>query len=259
MKGLVGFFDILGYQNFLENNSASDSALDVLKIINDIPKRAKDITESAVKSKPEYKAISEALTHIVFSDTIVFTLAYPEEADSNWIYAARIYMSVCSAVLASEMFENGLPIRGVIHEGDFITKEHCLAGKAIVEAYQLCESLDFASLVFTKYLGDKFIASQNDGSVSNDSNEIFTHLAPMKNGSEMKLLHLNWFKHLSDEHADQFEKEAENCVLNSFWAHQKDCSKSVDQKVYNTVKVMRKMLQNFRLDKSKEAVATSKK
>lgn len=252
MKGLVGFFDILGYQSFLENNSASRSALDVLKIINDIPQRAREATKQAVQDDPDFNGVSEALTHLVFSDTIVFTLAYPEDADSDWIYLAQGYFSICSANLASEMFENGLPIRGVIHEGDFVTKEHCLAGKAVVEAYQLCGQLNFAGLVFTKNLGDKIVESQHDGAVNNDSDFIFSYLAPMKDGSEMKLGHINWLRWLTGSSIEKFEKDAEGYVLSSFWAHQKDCPKSADQKVYNTVKVMRKMLLNYQLEKSQK-------
>lgn len=259
MNGLVGFFDILGYQSFLENNSASDSALEVLRIINDVPQQAKKLVQSAIGTEQYLLEIGNALEHIVFSDTIVFTLPYPEKADDNWIYSAQGYISFCSSALASKMFENGLPIRGVLHEGEFITQKHCLAGKAIVEAYQLCGKLNFAGLVLTSNLGDKIIASQLKGSINNDSDFLFSYLAPMKDDSEEKLVHINWLKHLDDEHISQFEKEAENYVMNSFWAHQKDCSRLVDQKVHNTVKVMRKMFQNFKLEKSKKVVANSEK
>lgn len=252
MKGLVGFFDILGYQSFLENNSASETALDVLRIINEIPQAAKEITDEGTKHLPRYPEIGGLLRHLVFSDTIVFTLEYPKEADDDWIYSARGYISLCSANLASRMFASGLPIRGVLHEGDFITRDYCLAGRAIVEAYQLCGQLDFASLVFTKVLGNKIIASKIDGAIHNDSDFIFNYLAPMKNNCEMKLAHINWLKFLGNSDKKKLEADAENFVLSSFWAHQKDCPKSVDQKIHNTVRVMRKMLQNYRREKAHE-------
>ena len=80
MKGFIVFFDILGYQNFLENNSATESALEVLKIITGIPVEVKEFTARvAGTTRPADKSLSNALTHLVFSDTIVFTLAYPEK------------------------------------------------------------------------------------------------------------------------------------------------------------------------------------
>jgi hypothetical protein len=36
MNGLIAFFDILGYQSFLENNSAIESAEKVLELITEI-------------------------------------------------------------------------------------------------------------------------------------------------------------------------------------------------------------------------------
>jgi hypothetical protein len=41
MNGLIAFFDILGYQSFLENNSATQSAEKVLKLITEIPEQTK--------------------------------------------------------------------------------------------------------------------------------------------------------------------------------------------------------------------------
>jgi len=127
MRGLIGFFDILGYQNFLENNSATESALNVLKIITDIPKEIKHLNKQVAKTTPDIKDFDDHLKHLVFSDTLVFTLDYPENVDAEWIDNARVFIEAASAALTAKMFENGLPVRGVIHEGDFITKDMCFA------------------------------------------------------------------------------------------------------------------------------------
>jgi hypothetical protein len=73
--GMVGFFDILGFQSFLENNEPEDAAEQVLKAIVEIPKV---VPEELAKAFPESKPESEALrTHIretkwlIFSDTIL--------------------------------------------------------------------------------------------------------------------------------------------------------------------------------------------
>lgn len=244
MKGLIGFFDILGYQNFLKNNSATDSALEVLRIINGIPgqvvkipvKNAKEFTEDIFFSQFE-----KSFKHFVFSDTIIFTLNYPEEDNTDWINRARDTMSDYSSILFAKMFKNGLPMRGVIHEGDFIFEEMCFAGKAIVEAYQLCESLNMSGLVFSEQLGENMDEQKNKGSRF-DHETYFTYLTPVKNGGEKKLLNINWLEYLDDGETSLCKNDIENYVLKSFWGHKKDCSISVDIKVRNTVKVMRKML-----------------
>src|SRR5271157_3143491 len=168
MKGLIGFFDILGYQSFLENNSATDSALEVLDTITGIPAKLKDswkATWLSQKGKSESliygKEVADLLSYIVFSDTIVLTLSYPENADVEWERAALAYLDLYAGQLFVELFCKGLPARGVIHEGEFITKASCLAGKSIVEAYRLCHNMEFAGLVFSPTLSSKLVAFQH--------------------------------------------------------------------------------------------------
>ncbi len=239
MKGLIGFFDILGYQNFLENNSAMDTAQQVLNIITSIPK---ELTSYSELLGPQDKGF--VLKHLVFSDTIVFTLDRPDgNSDDEWTYQAIEYVAICSSLLAGEMFSNGLPMRGVIHEGEFVTLDMCLAGKGIVEAYKLCESLNFSGLVFTPGLGDQFIKKINNGEAINDS--LFSYLTPLRDGKEMRLINVNWIYSLSESERSQCKDDAENFVLKSFWAHQKDCAIAVDEKVRNTAKLIRKMTHLF--------------
>lgn len=248
MHGLIGFFDILGYQNFLENNSATDSALKVLNIITNVPRQVRKISSinANVFAQDEvfFSQFDENFKHLVFSDTIVFTLDYPKDANIDWISRARHTMSYYSSILFAEMFKNGLPMRGVIHEGDFIVKDMCFAGKGIVEAYQLCQSLNMSGLVFSKQLGeviDNTDLSSNGNFSSNETH--FTYLTPTKEG-EIKLLNINWLEYLDDGETSLCRHDVENYVLRSFWGNRKDCSNAVDIKVRNTVKVMRKMLLN---------------
>lgn len=94
--GLIGFFDILGYKNFLANNSASDTARNVLNIINNIPKKVvefnRDLSKSAIQS---YAECGAAFKHLVFSDTIVFLLPYKENPEDEWIDSAELYHGMC--------------------------------------------------------------------------------------------------------------------------------------------------------------------
>jgi len=253
--GLIGFFDILGYKSFLANNSASDAARKVLNIINNIPKRVVEFNRDLFKpASQSFAECGAAFKHLVFSDTIVFLLPYKENPEDGWIDSAEFFMASVSETLAAEMFQQGLPIRGVIHEGDFIYEDMCIAGRGIVDSYQLCESLNFAGLAYSPYFGNKMIeALKSRGAFNwhdNDGQDLFTYLAPLNDGSESKLLLVNWLDDLRPDALAKLKMNIEDFVWTAFWAHQKDCSHSVDIKVHNTIKVMRKMLQNISIAES---------
>src|ERR1017187_10426413 len=70
-EGVVGFFDILGYQNYIKNDPdvASKGALEViLKIKTDAPEK--------IKARFHDKLLDE-ITWSVLSDTIVLSIPYP--------------------------------------------------------------------------------------------------------------------------------------------------------------------------------------
>lgn len=248
MKGLIGFFDILGYQNFLENNSATDSATAVLKIINSIPAAVENHMKKTADTKLQLdKEIAASFKHIVFSDTVMFTLPYPEKVSPEWILNAYVYMNSSAAMLMSQMFAMGLPMRGIIHEGEFIVENMCFAGKGIVDAYKSCTSLNLAALVHSSHLYEYLNNEKRIHQHGNDERFIFSYLTPKKDGGEEKMLHINWVDYYEKKDVLKIDSDPERFVLESFWAHQKDCSNSVDIKVRNTVKLIRKMLQNIKL------------
>lgn len=121
----------------------------------------------------------------------------------------------------------------------------CFAGKGIVEAYQLCEALNFSGLVYSPSLGNKIFDTEEGKEFNNDHWTTFTYLTPMKDGSEIKLLNSNWVYLLGRDKFLECQKDIEGFVLKTFWAHNKDCSNSVDIKIKNTAKVIRKMVHNI--------------
>jgi hypothetical protein len=243
MTGLIAFFDILGYQSFLENNSASDSALNVLDLINKIPAESTNIVSSIwLKRSAETdtemsKQITSAQKHLIFSDTIVLSIEYPTSASQLWKDRALAYLTFLSGKLCCEMFTKGLPLRGAMVEGEFVVKDTCFAGKAIVEAYNLCESLDFSGFVYSQHIGQRVL--KKDCFTSHNFDRFFIpYLSPInKSSKEEKLVHFNWTAYLNAEDQKVFLTDVEKFVLRSFWAHEKDCSLSVDTKIRNTVKL----------------------
>jgi hypothetical protein len=243
MNGLIAYFDILGYQSFLENNSGAESALKVLELITGIPKA------NAARLSEQWKAnetgnmgemakeIANSLRHLIFSDTIVLSLPYPHAATDKWKENALAYIGLVSALLSAEMFDQGLPVRGALVEGTFVVKESCLAGKAVVEAYRMCESLDLASVVFSPDLSPR----TREAFIGSSYERYFVHyMTPLKGLPEKRFLHLNWAAFLPEGVRTRFLSDISTFVLRSFWAHEKDCPLAVDQKIHNTQKLARR-------------------
>ena len=249
MKGAIVFLDILGYQSFLENNSATESALRVLELITTLPKTTHaELSKSWIDGKFD-KTVVDSLQHVVFSDTVVLLLPYGTDDESR-IRASVAYLVVCAGVLATKMFDAGLPMRGAIHEGEFIVKESCFAGRGIVESYRLCSQLDFSGLIVSPELLGRLTADQ-DTARPFFHKEFFRRfvvpiLSPLKIGKserleEQRLTHLNWLMFTAGHLRAQLESDVIQCVMSRFWAHDKDCPTSVDGKIRNTCKMIRRL------------------
>jgi len=239
MRGVISFCDILGYQSFLANNSATESALKVLDIITSAPKWVKNRFDETWLSLEYNNEIPDVLQHLVFSDTIVIMIPYPENMKVEWRLKAFTYITLFTAYLKCKMFVDGLPLRCVIHEGDFIAKETCLAGMAIVDAYRLAETLDLSAVVLSPTFSESLIKEKHIDTLGRNFIE---YLTPMNNLEETKLIHYNWLNNMNPMDLADCSKDVDTFVLKSFWAHQKDCSNAVDNKVKATIKLIRKML-----------------
>lgn len=244
MNGLIAFFDILGYQSFLENNnSATATAEKVLKIITDTPEQVRTSVLKSILSRIgglpgiPIKEVESSLNHLVFSDTIVLSIEYPENASADWIKTALNYFVAVSAELYLEMFKEGLPMRGAIVEGNFLVRQHCFAGQAIVDAYKLCASLDFSGIVIHPKMNTRLQEIYAGWPI----NLFFVdYLSPMNNSSEAKLLHINWPDSMSKEELLALRQDVESFVFRSFWSHNKDISRSANSKAENTIKLIRR-------------------
>jgi hypothetical protein len=263
MKGLIAFLDILGYQSFLENNSATESALKVLEMVTTLPKDTHTQVAQEWSANKLDKSITDSLQHVIFSDTIV--LLIPFEKDEKKAVQAVTYMVTLAGVLAAKMFDAGLPIRGAIHQGEFIVKDSCFAGTGIVEAYRLCSRLDFSGLVLGEEIMARFAENQTSKQpfLSKPLYDrlfvpILSPLKSSKNGEseERRLTHMNWLTFTGGALREHLESDLIQCVMTRFWAHGKDCPAAVDGKIRNTCKIMRRL--RMELPPPKQASAETK-
>jgi hypothetical protein len=169
MKGFIGFFDILGYSSFLESDTTIGTAEEVLRIITSSGKRADYLNDMVLDLLPNgsheiykngptittmLKAHKSESSWTIWSDSIVLTVPF-EPASEITIQGLMKQMgglfhaASTAGMLAEQMYLAGLPVRGVLHFGEYYKKDSCLAGKALIEAYRLCNKIDLAATVIT--------------------------------------------------------------------------------------------------------------
>ena len=139
-KGIIGFFDILGYSNLLENNDIGPNTEEVIDIILNAKSNIyKEYYTQSIKAKEIY---DEYVRYIVISDSILFYSYYlnEDEIDVQWKYFL-LYLNI----FQKYMFDKGLPVRGVVNVGNYFIKENCFAGKTIIDAIKFSNRIKMAA------------------------------------------------------------------------------------------------------------------
>lgn len=250
MIGFISFIDILGYQSFLENNSATESAENVLRLVTEIPgqisRNILDLWKAGppVQEDIQFDEIEKHLSHLIFSDTIV--LFYPLGENTDEIKRELIFMAfaLITRSTVGALFATGLPARCALHMGEYMQKEHCLAGRGIVEAHNLCSKLNFSGAVLSTICASMIEKMMDNPRFSkpNIVNTFVKYLAPLKGALEEKLICLNWFETLTDTIKQRCRADVIQFVVSSFWEHEKDAPLAVDDKIRNTCKLLRKFI-----------------
>ncbi|MEQ8261207.1 MAG: hypothetical protein RH947_13005 [Alcanivorax sp.] len=258
-KGIVGFFDILGYTNFLQNNEAEQAARVVVDILNKIdrkvPELCSDIFDDA---KSEFTDVIERIEWLVFSDTILMALPWQQGEIDEIRFNEWVAFTMAAQVLSRLMFDVGLPLRGGITVGEFLVEGNCFAGTPIIEAYRLSESLELSATALSP-------AAQEDlKNLFRNSGYTWSHmyqeyLVPKKNHINEKHLVLSptpcVMPHIGD---------ISQMVAESFFGNKKDVPPNVIHKLKNTEMYFRyvKMVhghiflendEGFNSDKSEES------
>lgn len=262
--GIIGFFDILGYQSFLENNEDIAGVV-TEKVLNFMVNLKKYIPTRILKIFGNSEAVKPMLNEIkflVFSDTILLTCTYVKDDDLDRKIDKWVLFLIASLTLNRWMFEYGLPLRGVITTGSFLVKEHCFAGKSIIDAYKLCHDLDLAACVMTDNAYQEvtnLINSSKRKKIKKLLNaSIVEYLIPRKGGKEEKLptLNLLTLRGLKPKSNKGNVKPKDNkidvrqIVFNTFWKHNKDIKQDALSKVANTEQYLRYIIRFTKKQKS---------
>jgi hypothetical protein len=243
MDSFICYYDVLGYINLLEHNSSREKLETILHLINVIPTTTLILSKAKVKSlgEPAFdnfeNMVSTRIKSFVYSDTIIVSCD-PSDAD-------RLILSLCSCrllhwstTLYSEMFILGLPIRGCLHRGEFVSIGNSFAGKGFVEAYDYSEQLPLSAIWVT----DEFVNSIKD-TLENEpeirdvfESWVVNYPVALKSGiKNIKLL--SW----SNDYASLLrfgDKEIQTKVRDRFAAHDKKITRSTEQYIENTTKYL---------------------
>lgn len=236
--GLVGFFDILGYQTFLENNDVETATSEVINVINDIGGTVKTSLLGVMKA-PTHKdtKIVEGIQWLVFSDSILMLMEWADDNTYEWGIFTAAAIKLCR-----QMFEFGLPLRGAIKKGKYLVSRSCFAGRTIIEAYRTEMSLDLAACAM-----DEEIMRIIDKDMRNQDavrELIVNYMTPLSGGQHKKIPLLNLVVPDSPS-AKLFAADIRQAVLNSFWSHNKDMTSSAEIKANNTETFLRFLQHRF--------------
>lgn len=231
--GLVAFFDILGYQNFLEKNEPEIAAEKIAELM----KKLKTFRSEALlkffagfnEAESIVKPLLEKLIYLVISDAILLTLETDMGNKLDYENSRTLFLVYCCK-LFKELFIYGLPVRGAIEYGEFVLVENQMfAGRPIVHAYQSAIDLDLSACRVSKSVGDLPPMLKN-----------FIYLnynTPLRTGEEKEWVLLTPFV-FRDDKEDKVTLERitdlKQFVTGSFCAHNKMINKEVQKKILNT-------------------------
>lgn len=237
-NGLIGFFDILGYQSFLENNDAETAALEVLDIINNIGTIVSSGLIASLRDPNEkQKKMVESIQWLVFSDTILMAMEWNESLHDF------VGFGIAAIRLCREMFDFGLPLRGAIGSGRYLINESCFAGRVIVDAYRAEKNINLAACVLDQKLIDMLMGRGEDAAELVER-IVVRYMTPLIDGQYQKRYLLHYLsRHGRLPHPNAVD--IPQLVLNSFWAHGKDITASAETKARNTESFLRFLFHRF--------------
>lgn len=229
--GLVGFFDILGYQNLLERNEPEQIAAEVLPILLGLPDKVTRQLTDGLDSLAKTKHGKQTVSHIVssmkllsFSDTILMTL--PVDQEKYQVIGWMIFL-LAAGIVQVELFEAGLPTRSAIDYGKFFTKDTCFAGRTIVNSYQLSAQIEMSACVLSEAATEELRRIEQKCQDKRFEDFVFNYLVPLKEGER----HMPVVRFIPTSIT---ESNTHKLVMKAFWGNGKDISKSVHSKIMNT-------------------------
>jgi hypothetical protein len=221
-RGLIGFFDVLGYRSIIENNPIGEVIPIVKKIQDTLDEHQKHLNDWA-----------DSCGHVMFSDSIVVYAPFSEAETRH--KNAGFFAEFCAGLL-NDLFWAGLPVRGAWAFGDFYIDlrlgKVCLAGMPIVEAYNLSNCVELAGCVLAPS-AETFLSAIRFLDTSSESSFGFIQYpVPLKGHGKQKLYILD--HSAFDRYNERHSEISRQIVIERFSGHNKRIGVEVLPKVNNT-------------------------
>ncbi len=232
-RGLVAFFDILGYSAFIENNKAEVAAQKINGFINEIEKLNMSDHLKSFLGKGRIADVSEKISYLIISDSILVTLECDLDDKGSYRLYATVFLIYCS-FLSKRLFIFGLPLRGCIEYGEYYIKDHTFAGMPIIKAYQNSEKIDLAACEISESIFSTNLTIDNISKLG------IGYKIPTKNEDKHSVL-LNFLLKLDENDKNIIGKipDFKQFIIDSFAAHNKYIGSNVYRKINNTEMFLR--------------------
>ncbi len=262
--GLVGFFDILGYQQMLLANDVASTARIVVDVLGEVPNHVVSEMLEDQGLEPAYdleawsafgpyyeRVIREEMGWLLFSDSILVSLPIDiDEEIALWGTKVVAFLQVCSFLLR-RMLDVGLPLRGGISFGEFFIHDTYFSGRPIIDAYQHAENLELSGCVLAPSVEHLYgqlqqyaIDQDHEGSLRGLLDQLCVgYLIPKKHDQVEPGSMVNWVK-LPVRFFEALPSDLRGYVYSSFVAHNKDVVPAVQPKIDNTEAFVRKIVEN---------------
>lgn len=262
--GLVGLFDILGYQQMLLANDVASTARIVVDVLGEVPNHVvselfedqglapADDLEAWSELEPYFESVvREEMGWLLFSDSILVSLPIDlDDGISLWGTKVVAFVEVCSFLLR-RMFDVGLPLRGGISFGEFFIHDTFFSGRPIIDAYQHSESLELSGCVLApsaahlyRQMKQYAIDQDYEGSIRRMLDQLCVdYLIPKKRDRVETGSMVNWVN-LPMHFFEGLPSDLRQYVYSSFVAHNKDAVPAVQPKIDNTEAFVRKIVEN---------------
>lgn len=240
---LIGYFDLLGYKQFIQNNTEEHTARRVGHILRDIEtslslNRTKPINRATVIADLEYSRVN----CLNISDTIIFWIDnFSEDSVINFLkvcyqlnYMLNLYEFPSRGVIILDKFDI---IKGSQqNSAGFFYSPNIMYGKGLLNAHIKAESFNMAGTFIDKSFIDRFI---DDEKIMQKIDELtIQYQVPFKPGIENTNEYV--FKLVKDNLNEKRFNNVKEDIKRVFTQDNKGLNESVQLKIENTIKFLEK-------------------
>jgi hypothetical protein len=236
--GLVGVFDILGYQNIIVNNQIEYVAKLITEVIQQLPTEViTTLNKQMLSSWVDSENPSNLIKHNIISDTIIIYMPDDDSLKKIGEFFSYLTFFLFSNYFLNKCFCKGIPLRGALSYGQYFVSQNTFAGKPLVDCYSLGNKLEFSGCVLTHEFTN-YLQNNKPNEESLIKNYAADYLVSLKNNISEKYPLLNWVSS-TPALRETIPDDIRQFVFDSFKSHNKDILPEVFRKMENTEMTIR--------------------